>query len=68
MYIVGICVEMYAKTRLHKPGKWQNIRTKIHLIYIYVYLEKLNLCTDICVYIYTLPKLVVYIFFFYSYL
>ena len=35
MYIVGICVEMYAKTRLHKPGKWHNIRTKINYIYIY---------------------------------
>ena len=61
MYIVGICVDMYAKTRLHKPGKWHNIRTKINLIYIY--LEKF-MHRYMCIYIYTLHKLVVYIYIF----
>ena len=51
MYIVGICVEMYAQTRLYKPGKWHNIRTKINLIYIY--LEKF-MHIYMCIYIYLL--------------
>ena len=59
MYIVGICVEMYAQTRLYKPGKWHNIRTQINLIYIY--LEKF-MHRYMCIYIYTLHKLVVYIY------
>ena len=57
MYIVGICVEMYAQTRLYKPGKWHNIRTKINLIYI-----PREIYAQIYVYIYTLHKLVVCIY------
>ena len=59
MYFVGICVEMYAQTRLYKPGKWHNIRTKINLIYI-----PREIYAQIYVYIYTLHKLVVCIYIF----
>ena len=65
MYIVGICVDMYAQTRLYKPGKWHNIRTKINLIYIYIPRE---IYAQIYVYIYTLHKLVVYIYIYFIYL
>ena len=49
-YVIGICVEMYAQTRLYKPGKWHNIRTKINIIYIYIPIE---IYAQIYVYIYT---------------
>ena len=68
MYIVGICVEMYAQTRLYKPGKWHNIRTKINLIYIYIPRE---IYAQIYVHIYThyISWLYIYIhIYIYSYL
>ena len=47
------------KLVLYKPGKWHNIRAIINLIYI---CREIYAQTYVCIYIYTLPKLVIYIY------